>query len=119
MTLREAEAVLRELSYKPNWELKWSIMSHGIDSPPGSSLGSLVVQIMAQVVDAGGRGPTDIHTLVEYNEVTLGGLDEEMFLRLMFDRFVNMEQHEAREWFKRKGVALYDPHPKLKGIYHK
>lgn len=110
MRYRTAEDLLRQIHYKPEYELTW----HQPWSRDGRNL--IEVQIEAVLPNssdypryerksiAGGRFQIDLSEIAEGDSVT--------FLRIVLNNLINWETHEAREFFRfgPGWIAPFHPH---------
>jgi hypothetical protein len=100
LPLREIEAHLATMTYKPGWRMAV------VELPPFSSRFHLAISFYAE--DAYGSG----------KQVKIGrhyplrppirSLDQ--FEHAVFTAILDLEKHEAREWFRVGGVMKLDPH---------
>lgn len=97
LTTTELAAHLQHLTYRPGWTI------HIYD---GAHEGQHLV-ITTQVEDTTKPGTTttlDIHSMLPPMR------DTEQFETWLLWRLKRIEVHECREWFKRDGTPVSDPH---------
>ncbi len=107
MNFQEARSIVESITYKPGW----SVLFDHCPYASASMANQFILQIRAKVQDA--DNPTAEFKLLsrEYLfEEWIITLDEKQFVAYVFDFFVQMEKHEAAEFFKVRGVKTFDPH---------
>jgi hypothetical protein len=97
-SMRTIHAILRDIEYKPGWD---------IELVPGL-YDTNAIQISWAAVDA--MDPTKLTTIYKTCVVDFAFQDEGLFLEWLFYQIMEAERHEAREWFKFKGKAIYNEH---------
>jgi hypothetical protein len=97
LSVHEMQAHLRRITYRPGWRF---------DLYPGAWEGPHL-EVLADVPDADGMG--ELVTVSVVSAVPpMDTLDQ--FERWLGWRLARIESHEMREFLKRDGVAIYDPH---------
>ena len=101
MTLDELRDLVSRISYKPNWTIAL------LDGPEFPTL-----RIAWRSPDSTLRSPEPLDLRIKHTVPPLlcarWGPDEA--LRFVFEKVMEMERHEAREWFKVDGVPVDYPH---------
>jgi hypothetical protein len=98
-------SLVARLTYKPNWTFelkhKWR----------DTKCEGLTLDITVREADSYGRftGPGTLDFL-HVIEVPAASYDYRAWQRWLFDRIVEVETHEAMEWFKIDGRRPYAPH---------
>ena len=100
MTKKDADKILKDLTYKSGW--KWRSFS----DPLGW-------QFICEMFTLDVRDPTKKVMLM--NQLLLPWeifyhMDEERFIQEIFDFIERMEEHESREWFRINGKQVYKVH---------
>lgn len=104
MNHKEAVALLRQITYKPNWQIQ--VMSRydmfmdieivlrtkGLDPKTG------------ELIDLASR------TIIPWSDIDNARDPEAMLLDIMFRFIKNSEVHEAKEWFRLDGKQVYPTH---------
>ena len=93
-------AALKEFTYKPGWTL-------GVGGPGGRYL-----CIMA-LTDDSTNPQARRHT--QHMFLIPDGLDRRGWVRWVFDRILDAERHEAAEFFRVDGAAVFYPHHQDEG----
>lgn len=106
MTVREAVAVIENISYRPGWKLEVNLGYGFADA--------VMIVLSALVEDAyGGPGSRRINVMMHK---TLTATELQYFdIPRLLDwvrrfLFLEMEDHESREFFKFHGERVFDPH---------
>lgn len=97
LTVAELQQHLTRISYRPGW---------AFEVREGRWEGHHIV-VHAKVEDAYHPGefvPLDIHSALPRMD-SLG-----QFENWLADRLARIEVHEMREWLRRDGTAIFDPH---------
>lgn len=99
MTADEAMAILRGVTYKPEFRLRfrkgrdWIVMTMEVDRP--------------DVRDPSNVGPLVMEANVEYR---LAGSRVDSILYQVRENLRRFELHECDEWIKLDGKTVWDPH---------
>ena len=97
------ERLVSRIAYKPNWRLS----AHLGNQPTPA----IIIEAMASVQDSSGSGVRiEIGKSMTLPPQVLCQFSDLDILRYLFMVIMEMERHEAEEWFKMDGVRLYDPH---------
>ena len=103
MTIDDIYDILREVDYKPGWHID-------IMAEPDGGRPYLQVRIDE-------RSAAAICARTGAIEIWKGGkvylsphMCRQEIVGAAFGAFKSAEDHELREWFKYRGVAIYDPH---------
>ena len=103
MTTEEFRRLVARVTYKPGWAVT------AIDDP---ILGAVVIRVAFTVPDATLESEQPLPLRIKYAlpAALLVDMDERRALAYVFERVMEMERHEAREWFKLDGVPVDYPH---------
>ena len=103
VSVDEFRALVARLSYKPGWEV---VALDGVEE------NVVTLRVAFTVPDASGKVDQPLPLRIKYPipAGVLWHLDERQALRLVFEKVLEMEKHEAREWFKIDGVPVDYPH---------
>lgn len=117
---RRIEALAGRFSYKPNWVFE-------VEASPES--GCITLGARMKTADSTGHphghrmpGEDDpdsyivIAKAISFPWQTVSEFDEGILVQQIFDLLVmGLERHEAEEWFRLDGRAVYDPHDEKAG----
>lgn len=99
LTVEQMRAILDGLTYRPGWTM--SIEENEHEGPYLRVVGETKNTYNEnEDIDLG------INTYLSPNDRR----GEDAFLDFLVWRLVRIESHEAREWLRRDGVAIADPH---------
>lgn len=96
------EDLVDGLLYKPNWRFELKIVDRGQESK------GLTLCITITTPDS--YHPEKIRGVVHYFIVPAAAYDTRSWRRWLFDRIVDVETHEAMEFFQIDHVRPYAPH---------
>ena len=104
MTPKEFVAVIEGIRYRPGWKLE-----------AGYRVGHNAVQIVLNALVDDAYGGPDARRIDVLMTTMLSALELEYFdvpraLDWVRRLFMEMEDHESREFFKYNGVRVFDPH---------
>jgi hypothetical protein len=102
------QGVLKNITYKPGWEFK--VVNEGT-SYGLREMDYLLVSYPAPSIDDPSR-MVRITSPTAIGELSCEMKDEYLIATIIRDAIQYAEYHEFKEWFKYKGVTVYDPHPK-------
>ena len=91
--LRRLKAIVERITYKEGWKIRVSF-----DSP------TVIIEALVKDVTTG--LPLVIGATASFSEYD----DEDRILYTIWAEIRNMEVHEASEWFKVDGKAIYNEH---------
>lgn len=97
LTVSELQEHVKKLTYKPGWNLR---VYEGLFE--GAHF--VVRAVMEDSYHPGQKVTLDIHSMLPPM------LDTDAFENWIIWRLGRIEVHEAREWFKRDGKPVFDPH---------
>lgn len=103
MTHAEAAAIVKRLTYRPGWTIKFYM------EPAGSSV--LRVGTVEPDAERPGAEPSPVVYTSSIEPATLALYDLTAFLRWVYDVFHLRVEHELREWLRLDGQPLIEPHP--------
>lgn len=108
MTTREAVEFFKHFTYKPNWEFRPTRVDRLTDP---YLYGAFHLEVIVNTKDVGNPNHDIKLRLGEVMaESMLATMDGEQFLKWIRSIIMNIEDHEAREWFRVDGNAPFDPH---------
>lgn len=93
--------LVESISYRDGWTFTLS------DMPRGQGCGGLTLTINALVVDSIGGGRMRVHHLFI---VPAAAYNRRSWMRWLLDRCIDVETHEACEFFRIDGERVYAPH---------
>lgn len=101
------ERELARFTYKPGWRLQ---LVDAAEFFREQRAYHLIVSYKAQ----DSRTPDGPETLIRVNVSVPPYIDEEpdAFAHWLIEAVSEIERHEAREWLRRDGIMLFDPHVK-------
>ena len=102
MSLEEAEAVLKRVSYKPGYHFEISAIGLRVDL--------MLVQLQRPDADGGDR-KLDLVCRCPLPADQLESLDEAGLIMLVSQQAAWLELHEMDEWLRLDGKRLREPHP--------
>lgn len=97
LTSKQINEHLSHISYKDGW--KFEVHESEWEGP--------FIRILVDVPDTYNEGET---TTLGINTFIPPTKDTEEFERWLLARVIRIESHEAREFFKRDGEVIFDPH---------
>jgi hypothetical protein len=99
MTWVEAVRVLNAIQYKPTISLGWAHFERDF----------FILQVQATVMN------TDDHssTVMITSQHIIRHESEEQILRDVMNALIGLEKHEALEFFRYKGIKIFDPHARV------
>jgi len=105
VTVDEFRRLVARLSYKPGWEV--SVLQGPVD-------GSVTLRVAFTVSDARAvrlMAPAlPLRIKHPLSASLLAGMNEARAVAFVFEKVLEMERHEAREWFKLDGIPVDYPH---------
>lgn len=104
MSIEAFRALVARISYKPNWRLTvWG------DSPCAETV---LLRIAFRAPDSTGAVPGLTERALKHAIPTrrLALWSDAEALRFIFQQILELERHEAREWFKLDGKPVDYPH---------
>lgn len=132
--LQRIRALLDRITYKPNATISASHSRSGygveillefrslnaeggkVVEHPSPTINVPVRRGDTVVIEETGRPPIEFDRIntrfmhvLSYSEIQ--ALDDKTLLYLLLDFLIDMEKHEAQEWFKVDGECFVDPHP--------
>jgi hypothetical protein len=99
MTWVEAVRVLNEIKYKPNVNLGWTHLERDW----------FLLEIQATVLNTDDHS----HTVIITSRHIIRHESEEQILRDIMNCLISLEKHEALEFFRYKGIKIFDPHNRV------
>lgn len=99
ITVDHMRAILEEITYRPGWT-----MAIKEDQHEGPYL--RVIAPTKNSYDESADLDLGINSYLSPNDRA----DERAFVNFLIWRLERIESHEAREWLKRNGKAIFDPH---------
>jgi hypothetical protein len=96
--------LLRRFTYKPGWRFKIAGDYEDPPRPPGPG----AIQVTFQAPDA--YHPKRVVPIISVIAIPDQPEDEDRLARWLFDRILDIERHEAGEWFVIDGRRPFDPH---------
>lgn len=97
LTTEQIRAHLGRLTYKPGWSFE--VRDAAWEGP--------FVRILVEVEDSYSPGAT---TILGINSFIPAVTSPEALEHWLLQRIIRIESHEAREFFKRDGQVVFDPH---------
>jgi hypothetical protein len=97
--VKRLEAMLARVTYKPGWRLE-------IRPSPAQGV-QKALYVVAEIANSW-RPEEDGY--FGRSAPIPPSLDKAAFYRFVFEEVLEMERHEAREWFRVDGVPPFDPH---------
>src|SRR5438309_1778446 len=104
-TLDELRVALAAVTYKPNFQMEVE----------ETELGGLLLRAQVYHPDAYTDSISPPLIRLTNRTITTWPYDLEIFMLQVRDAIVEMECHEADEWFRVNGVRVANPHPKDAG----
>jgi DNA-binding LytR/AlgR family response regulator len=101
MTLTEAQNLVNQIQYKPNFVLSF------LRSP---NWNGVELRVYARVPERDTLEEDSVLVRTVYSEHVLAAFKEEDFVDQIYKMIQRVELHEVAEFFKVKGVRVYDPH---------
>lgn len=96
---------LARFAYKPGWTFD---VFGGFTS---WHMGGGHVQVIFEADDTRRPGQrTKVAGTVSFNRLAVEHRDADLFARAFLEHLIDIERHEAREWFRRDGEIYDDPH---------
>ena len=103
MTLREFEALVAAVEFRRGWRL-----GVRVDDPMRPT--HMILTVYATVENARGKGIIKIQSDRILMAAEIEEMDEDQATRWLWHVLLEADEHEAREWFRVRGVRFHDPH---------
>lgn len=99
LTVEHLQSILDEITYRPGWELQ-------VKDDPHEGPYLRVIVPTKNSYDEDADLDLGINSYLSPNDRR----DERAFIDFLIWRLERIESHEAREWLRRRGKAIFDPH---------
>lgn len=99
--------LVNRLQYRPGWTCNLVHIERDDPDVHGMPAGGLTLIIRADVYDT--HQPDVKRPVLHYFIVPAATYDERSWRRWLLDRFIDVETHEACEWFVIDGVRPFNP----------
>ena len=103
----ELAELVERLAYRPGWRFTLADIERDPASTHGAAAGGLTLIVFADVHDT--YHPEERRPVNHYFIVPAATYDRRAWLRWLLDRVLDVEQHEACEWFRFPMPPRWDP----------
>lgn len=111
MNVTDALNIARRVTYKPGFRLTFDLDQYGYTFGGGAGI---VMRTGFEAPESGQHPntgyPRKSSAVGQYVIRVYPGMTEQRLLREIFDRLIEVETHETREFFKVNGFAPFHPH---------